>query len=631
MTDRKIALARVFRVLLVVCLFFVIAVTIRYFFSHRHPPSAEAINTKDITEQKVEKQEGIEHYDFKGDRVIRARAKKHYAGSNSLYYLEGNVEIREINKEGDEERIIRGDKITYDKDWTEVILEGQASLEQSDVVVKAPVLFYRKNPETLSTDRGAFFSSARISGRAKQLFYSFAEESLRLEGDVEVQLRQGSKSPDALVLKGDIFIYSRAEKRGSTAGKVTFSLEKSHGQADSLEFRLTPDEQQMENIDLKGGVKAFLVAEGEVPMTEGDVLLAKAREREVEAEEIRLNAFLDLAKIESLEARGNCLTKSVAASGSLAEVRSEAMKMLFDRQGGLKEFRAWNQARLLEKGKDGSLQRLLSGQEILVESQGEKLEVRAGASEEAFLDSLDSEITAREIRLFPQREIMEATAEVKAILKPQPERAEAVGFFAREKPVFITAQSMRYEQKQNRLIFRGDIRMWQDEDMLLAQQMTVLKDTGEIVGEGLVRSVFSVRPKKDKDEEERVELGGEKMNYNPKGNLLTFESASWLKTRTASLKANSLFVSLAEKSADIQTVKAKGKVVIADKLREGQSEEALYDLTEETMVLTGNPVVTDKEKGVLRGDKLTFRLGDDRILVENKEKERSATIIKREQ
>ena len=38
------------------------------------------------------------------------------------------------------------------------------------------------------------------------------------------------------------------------------------------------------------------------------------------------------------------------------------------------------------------------------------------------------------------------------------------------------------------------------------------------------------------------------------------------------------------------------------------------------MVLTGNPVLVDKEKGVTEGDKLTFHLGDGRILIENKER-----------
>ena len=44
----------------------------------------------------------------------------------------------------------------------------------------------------------------------------------------------------------------------------------------------------------------------------------------------------------------------------------------------------------------------------------------------------------------------------------------------------------------------------------------------------------------------------------------------------------------------------------------------------------GNPVLIDKDRGITRGDKLTFCLADDRILVENKARERSATVIKRE-
>jgi lipopolysaccharide export system protein LptA len=56
--------------------------------------------------------------------------------------------------------------------------------------------------------------------------------------------------------------------------------------------------------------------------------------------------------------------------------------------------------------------------------------------------------------------------------------------------------------------------------------------------------------------------------------------------------------------------------------------EALYDLDKETIVLTGNPSLIDKEKGTVEGDKLTFHLGDGRILVENKDRERPVTFIK---
>ena len=62
--------------------------------------------------------------------------------------------------------------------------------------------------------------------------------------------------------------------------------------------------------------------------------------------------------------------------------------------------------------------------------------------------------------------------------------------------------------------------------------------------------------------------------------------------------------------------------------KEGRGGEAVYDLKADTVVLTGNPVLVDKEKGVTEGDKLTFHLGDGRITIENKERDRSSTVIK---
>ena len=48
-----------------------------------------------------------------------------------------------------------------------------------------------------------------------------------------------------------------------------------------------------------------------------------------------------------------------------------------------------------------------------------------------------------------------------------------------------------------------------------------------------------------------------------------------------------------------------------------------------TIELTGNPKLFDKNKGESEGDKLTFHLADDRIIVENKDRKRSETVIKK--
>lgn len=624
----KVTLTKALRAGLIAVLFLVIFIISWYFISHRRPTSVPPLKVEGISPQKVERQEGLEHFDFRGQRVIQAKAARHYAGENNRYYLEGNVEIKEGGGKGRQEIFISGDKVSHDKDWTEAFLEGQAKLKYGDLTLASPSFSYQRSVDILSTDKGVAFSSPKLSGKALKMVYSFKEESIRLEGNVELQLTDKAESSSPFVMKGDVFTYNRQDKKGSAAGNGSFSLGENHGQAESFDFELTADEQYLQNLLLKGSVKAYLVEDEGADSPGRNILLSKAKQREISGDEINLRAFENLSKVQAVEANGNCFLKSLASSGGLVEVRSSRMNILFDRWGRLRQFSALNKASMIEKGKDARVERTMSGDEIFVGEKGEVLNVRAEKEGEARADTRDSEVTAREIFLDPQREILEAKGDVKIILKLQPEKTEAVGFFSSELPVFITCQGMRFEKEQERLLLKEGIRMWQDKQMLFAEKLTVLKKTGDLSGEGKVRTVFPFMPKKEGGKEGRMEMGGEKMNLSSKDNLLTYEQKCWLKAQNVDLKSESLFAYPREKKGEIQKIEAKGNVIITEEFREGRGEQALYDLEKETIVLTGNPTLIDKEKGIIEGDKLTFHLGDGRILVENKDRERSVTVIK---
>jgi lipopolysaccharide transport protein LptA len=148
-----------------------------------------------------------------------------------------------------------------------------------------------------------------------------------------------------------------------------------------------------------------------------------------------------------------------------------------------------------------------------------------------------------------------------------------------------------------------------------------------MTGEGQMKSIFA-HQLKDKKKEERIEISAEKMGYNPKENLLTFEAQSALKVKNANLTAQSILVYPQEDRSGLKQILAKGNVVIVQDLREGSGNEAVYDVSAETIVITGNPVLKEKDKGAIDGDKLTFYLADGKIAIENKERERSVTFIK---
>jgi lipopolysaccharide export system protein LptA len=77
-------------------------------------------------------------------------------------------------------------------------------------------------------------------------------------------------------------------------------------------------------------------------------------------------------------------------------------------------------------------------------------------------------------------------------------------------------------------------------------------------------------------------------------------------------------------------ITAQANVVINQDqpVREGKGDQAVYLVDERLVVLTGHPTLTEKDKGEVRGDKLTFHLADGSITVENSTRDRSLTKIK---
>jgi len=248
---------------------------------------------------------------------------------------------------------------------------------------------------------------------------------------------------------------------------------------------------------------------------------------------------------------------------------------------------------------------------------------------EARVASSDSEIFAEEISIFLDNNNLEVKRGVKVILNSRKGEKKRIGLFSKEYPVLINAKEMRYFDEQKRFLFNGDIKAWQEKRILLAEEIVLYEETGKILSTGGVKSIFPHKPKGE-EKEERVEISSDKMTFRPEQNLIFYEKRSSLKVKDIDVRAQSVSVYLSEEEGDMEKIIARGNVVIVQNLGEGRGEEAIYDPDKESVVLLGNPVLIDKDRGITRGDKLTFYLADDRILVENKARERSATVIKRE-
>jgi lipopolysaccharide transport protein LptA len=621
----KLTLARTLRLVIAGMLLVVISVILWYFLSHRRPRAVVPPTQEEIPAEKVERQEGVEHFDFKGERVIRAKAQRHYVGEDGRYYLEGNVEIRDLSRKEGEEIALFGRRVSYDKGWKEVLLEGQAKLQYEGLTVESSAFSYQKKIQLLTSDKGVVFSSRRLSGTAGEMEYSFRLESLLLKGDVEIELRDEARTGTPFTARGDLLTFLRRKERGQFEGKTSFSFDQSRGTADSLRFDLTSDEQHVRSFFLKGNAQAVLIDRQEPAPGEAE---PAGQERQIWADEIDIRPSKDGDWIQKVEARSQCILKSATPEGQTSEMRASQMRIIFDRRGVSREFLASGAAHLVERSPDSEVRRTISGEEILIGTKGKTWEIKAPEGGEARVDSADSDVTAQSLTISTYQETLRASGAVKVIIKLRQEEGETVGFFSNEEPVFGAAEEMRFERNLDRLELSRSVRMWQGKEVLFADQLTALKKTGEITAEGKVRTVFSRPPKDEKGAEEKIEIGGEKMSFSPSENRLTFEQACWFKSKDVKLESERIAVQLAEKTSAVQQITADGNVAITEEIREGKGGKAVYDLDQETVVLTGKPKVIDKQRGVIEGDKLTFRLGEGRIQVENKDRERSTTVIK---
>jgi lipopolysaccharide export system protein LptA len=108
---------------------------------------------------------------------------------------------------------------------------------------------------------------------------------------------------------------------------------------------------------------------------------------------------------------------------------------------------------------------------------------------------------------------------------------------------------------------------------------------------------------------------------------LTLTSKAYVGLPEARLEAGSVSAVIGREGLGVESLAAAGGVVVTKGAHTGRAAAAAYDAPADRITLTGHPVLTDR-RGLRQGDRLTFDLADDKILVENEGSGRSTTVIK---
>lgn len=608
-----------------------VAIAINFLTRSKRQAPVPGIN-KELEEQKIDKKERVEYREMKRDQEsFEVLADRHYIGEDSLYHLEGNVRISFLKRSEGENIVLRGEEILHNAERTYFWLRGEATVEFKDLVVESSVLEYDAEKSLFKSDETVRFSSEAISGSAKKCDYYLGEKKAELRENVHLEINYGQETSLPLGIDTEYFEYYVGKGRGKAKDEDGIELAhgKSRATAGLLEFELSADREQIKSLFLKDRVKISLVDEFKKvePPSDRAAVVLHGDKCQMQADVLLLKGYVDLPQVQSLEATGECAFRFISETGSFTQIEGREIAFSLTKKGKLRNLAASGEARITEEDKNQGYSRYIDGHKVQIQGDKNALFAEGKGDIKARIRSKESEITAQKISLFLDNNNMETNEDTKVVIYPKEESRKPIGFLAEGNPVFITAKNMRYVEDRKRFWFMGGTKLWQMKETVKAPEISIGVETGAVAARNGVESVLPYRPK-GKEEQENVRIESGAMDYNPEKNIIVYRENVTLKVKEVVLTAKLLTIVLEKESGEMVNVVAHNEVIVKQKSYEGHGEEAKFDVREEIITVVGNPVFIDKDKGKTEGGKLTFYMADGRIVVENKDRERSVTVIK---
>lgn len=228
-----------------------------------------------------------------------------------------------------------------------------------------------------------------------------------------------------------------------------------------------------------------------------------------------------------------------------------------------------------------------------------------------------STVKAKQIEFSPKAQTAKATGEVIAqLVSKSGPSADSTNIFpgGGKEPVYINADSLLMRQANKQAVFSGNVKAWQVNNTLLAQELQVQGAGDVITARGGVRTVLynvgadnrkvPVLTKSDqlvaRRNDRKLELVGA-VQIDDEGRTLTAEQATFF------FDAN----------RRIEHVEAANKVVVVEKAtnRRMTGDKATYYLAKKMVLVDGNPATATGPQGNMSGQQIKLDLARNHLEV----------------
>ena len=539
-------------------------------------------------------------------------------------------------------------------------LRGNVHLKgPSDLELRAAVLQLREKGRVLISPRPVWIGFAKAyTARAQRMRVYVNEEIFVLEGNVEVHSVEGTVPP--VSLKAERMIYERQRRLVRIEEKVAFDRGAEHVQARKLNGQLTADERALTFLHALGDVAGRTRREGEGPATvvrfAGDDLIvhfetapvaAGGQGPDLRARKVELDGGKggDRRRV-SVETAGAGVARTLTAAR--LEGRMEQGVLAGAQAFGGVEVRETSAAgarRLAGQraeagfGPDGQLASVsleqnvaFTGPDLRATGNRGQMDLTTGKGEffgePAEAQSSRGQLTAPRLTYDQAAEVLQATGGVRAVLEQVDDDAVAGTLGPGEGPVRVQAQEGFWRQSPQGFMFRGDVRAWRGDSVLLAQELRGDQSPGASGGapqnvvnaSGGVKSLWvpAAEPAKPKKEQQQpIEVTGANLVYRETAGVLVYSGDVRVEQTGRVLRCNELQVELGEdRKAETMTCTGNTRMDDPQSGRSIVAERAVYQLDAREVEMFGDPVVMrDRGRNQVRGKHLVYHIDDGKVEV----------------
>jgi lipopolysaccharide export system protein LptA len=582
--------------------------------------------------------EGFEYEVTEGERTLfHIRAESMKTSRDNLFELQ--MALIEIEREDGRVYEMTADRAIFQDEGREkqtslsgnaiVKSSGGAQVESEGFVVK------RKGRLVTSTGPVRYRLGGQLRGTAKQLDAYLKQDRYQLGGGVE--MRGGPENP-SFALSCRRLIYDEKARRIHAEGDVVLVQGSSELRAGRISVTLADESDDVRFIRARWNVTGLERQDDEL----GSQMRFEAQELSLIYDE----ASGELGQSE-LESRPGELVVVESSDASQLARRLTAPRISVDftnerpsgadASGGVEitEFFLFaRNAHLLRScsrqasagfSADGSISTLrLAGQVDLHQSDlhtvGDEVVRRDGDGSTRVTGTPASVYTVRgvvhapTIIHFAEGDRVEASGGVRAELVPDRGFAMIREEAPQDEPIRVTSERASWEAETSEFGFSGNVRAWQGEDFVIANEL-VGEDRGDrLRAEGKVKTVIKSRRTDDEDAtpEERapVEVTAGKFVYQRQERVLRYTGSPVARQAGRILRCEDLELALDE-DGEFERMICRRSVVIEDpaEKRLVRGDLAIYDPGASILEVSGRPaVMRDPEGSEVRGSVVVYDL-----------------------